>query len=95
LKLVRDKIPDIIKKQTGKSCKYYVADETEFKLRLYNKMYEELQEFITKPSAEEAADIFDVLIALIRAHGIEAEDMFNWSDKKSIEKGAFWKRIIL
>jgi len=93
MKLVRDKIPDIIEK-SGKKCKYYVADETEYKLRLYNKMYEELQEFIQNPCAEEAADIFDVLIAMIRAHGVEAQDMFDWSDKKSADKGSFWKRII-
>ena len=94
MKLVRDKIPEIIEK-SGKQCDYYVADQTEYKLRLYNKMYEELQEFIENPCAEEGADIFDVLIAMLRAHNIEAEDMFNCSDKKTTERGGFWKRIIL
>ena len=58
MKLVRDKIPDIIK-ENGKKCKYHVADHSEYKASLYEKMREELDEFIDTPCYEEAADIYE------------------------------------
>ena len=44
MKLVRDKIPQIIK-EAGKRCKHHTADIKEFKDRVYDKMSEELDEF--------------------------------------------------
>ena len=55
-KLVRDKIPTIIK-ENGSKCKFHVADQQEFEEKLYEKLQEELVEFVGKPSAEEFADM--------------------------------------
>ena len=48
-KLVRDKIPEIIKEQ-GKTCEFYVADKEEYGRRLIEKMREEISEFEEDPS---------------------------------------------
>ena len=44
-KLVRDKIPEIIK-ETGAQCEYHVATGEDLKQALYNKLTEEINEFI-------------------------------------------------
>ena len=62
MKLVRDKIPQIIE-ESGRSCEYHVASHDEYKTRLYEKMREELDEFIEAPCEEEAADMYEVLQA--------------------------------
>ena len=49
MKLVRDNIPDIINSD-GKDCKYHYAGEEEFKTYLFEKLREELVEFIEKPN---------------------------------------------
>ncbi len=54
-KLVRDRIPDIIKQRGGKPITH-IADEKEYEEALKLKLHEEVGEFLEKPSAEEAAD---------------------------------------
>ena len=67
MKLVRDKIPNIIE-ESGKECEYHTATYDEYKLSLYAKMQEELGEFIESPCAEEAADMYEVLRAICLLH---------------------------
>ena len=47
MKLVRDNIPGIIN-ISGKTCEYHFADHDEYLASLYEKMREELDEFIEK-----------------------------------------------
>ena len=58
MKLVRNQIPEIIE-QDGSSCRHHTADLLELKTMLYEKMHEELSEFIELPSLEEAADMYE------------------------------------
>ena len=44
-KLVRDKIPDIIRRSGGK-CVTHIADSDELRARLIDKLYEEVGEFV-------------------------------------------------
>jgi predicted house-cleaning noncanonical NTP pyrophosphatase (MazG superfamily) len=93
-KLVRDKIPNIIKKDGVKS-KFHVADEKEYRQKLNEKLREEVEEFIEKPSAEEIADVLEVIEAIARINGIGIEDIKEQKLTKRSLRGGFSKRIIL
>src|SRR5437588_4774560 len=54
-KLVRDKIPEIIKAD-GKECETRVLGDKEYLLRLHKKLEEELREYYEKESIDELAD---------------------------------------
>jgi predicted house-cleaning noncanonical NTP pyrophosphatase (MazG superfamily) len=94
VKLVRDFIPRIIE-ENGKSCKYYIADNKEYKERLFEKMYEELEEFIESPSVEEAGDMYEVFMAILQLHKLDFVDMINAAHDKKINRGGFSDKIIL
>ena len=62
-KLVRDKIPQIIRDNGGK-CTLRILDEDEYKRELINKLYEEIEEFEDRWEEEKLADILEVLHAI-------------------------------
>jgi len=93
-KLVRDKIPEIIY-ESGKIADYYTAGQDEYKISLYAKMKEELEEFANDPCVEEAADMWEVFIAICKVHEISLSDVFNIADDKAADRGKFDKGIIL
>ena len=94
MKLVRDKIPDIIKKD-GKECVYHVANYNEYKFRLYEKLREEIDEFINTPCKEEAGDIYEVFVTILRLHEIDFSDVVFAAHDKKRSKGGFFEKIIL
>ena len=94
VKLVRDNIPKIIK-DSGKSCKYHVADCDEYKLRLYTKMGEELAEFISTPCYEEAADMWEVFRAICELHQLDLDYIKFVALEKERKRGAFKDKIVL
>ncbi len=104
MKLVRDKIPEIIKKQTG-SCDYRKCKTEEEYLKLiYDKLFEEANEFLEKPSTEELIDIITVCIAILKKKGIfddsySLNDIFvcleNKYNSKVKERGEFKEGYIL
>ena len=94
MKLVRDNIPDIINSD-GKECKYHYAGEEEFKTYLFEKLREELVEFIEKPSVEEAADMYEAFTEILFVHGIQLENVKSYASFKRYERGGFQARIIL
>jgi predicted house-cleaning noncanonical NTP pyrophosphatase (MazG superfamily) len=61
-KLVRDKIPEIIK-QRGDNLEgiTHIADEAEYWQKLKEKFQEELDEFMEAENKEEIADIYEVI----------------------------------
>ena len=63
-KLVRNKIPEIIK-ESGRKCSYTVASKEEMKALLFEKLREESLEFIENPCVQEAADIYEVFLAIL------------------------------
>ena len=93
-KLVRDKIPDIIR-EDGKTCEYHVAGYDEYKMRLYEKLREELDEFINTPCYEEAADMYEVLSSIFELHEINMIRVELTVLDKREERGGFVNRIIL
>lgn len=93
-KLIRDRIPEIIAK-TGKTVSYRILNEEEFKNALEEKLDEEVIEFHESKSAEEIADILEVVNAIIKANGYHRITVFKERMKKKIFKGGFRRRAFL
>ena len=93
-KLVRDKIPEIIKIR-GDVPFVHIADEKEYEGALRTKLGEEVKEFLADPSVEEVADILEVLRAICELKGVEINNLEEVRKKKVEERGGFKQRIIL
>jgi len=94
-KLIRDRIPQIIKDAGGTGQRYHVADHDEYIQRLFEKMREELDEFVEDPCLEEAADMYEVFMTILREYRLDFADVvFKAYDKKE-ERGGFQERIVL
>ena len=93
-KLVRDNIPEIIKKD-GKSAKVHIADDVEYDKRLKEKLLEEANEFAESGNPEELADVLEVVYAIARNKVIHKVQLESIVQKKRNEKGSFEKRIVL
>jgi predicted house-cleaning noncanonical NTP pyrophosphatase (MazG superfamily) len=94
MKLVRNQIPEIIE-ESGKSCTHHLADLLELKSRLYEKMHEELDEFVEVPSLEEAADMYEVLRTIVWVHNMSMEDVIMTAESKRQKRGGFSDGVIL
>lgn len=93
-KLVRDKIPEIIKAK-GKLPITHIAAAGEYGEALERKLHEEVAEFLENPSAEEAADILEVLHAICVLKNVDLSSLEAVRRKKAEERGGFGQRIIL
>lgn len=93
-KLVRDKIPKIIKKE-GKRPIIDILDDEEFEIFLERKLDEEVKEYHDSKEAEELADILEVLITLAKIKGLSFADLVELQTKKAVNKGGFTKKIFL
>ncbi len=93
-KLVRNKIPEIIAAD-GRNCVYTIASQEEMKKLLFDKLEEESEEFLKKPCVEEAADMYEVFLAILNHWGIDFLDVVNHSYYKRDDRGSFDARIIL
>lgn len=96
-KLVRDKIPEIIKAK-GEEPITRELNLNEYKIALETKLKEECQEVITangEERIEEIADALEVLKALAKLEGATLEDVIVVANRKNVKRGAFEKRIFL
>ena len=93
-KLVRDKIPEIIKNKGGVSVTH-IADDVEYWEKLKEKLQEEVNEFMEDQSIEEVADILEVIDAICDFKNFSREELQKIKDEKAGERGRFKKKIIL
>ena len=93
-KLVRDKIIEIIKSRKARAL-FHIADDQEYKTRLYEKLLEEAGEFLKDENEEELADIYEVLDAIIALKGFDRNRIEAIRANKLKDRGAFQKKIIL
>ncbi|MDO8424483.1 MAG: nucleoside triphosphate pyrophosphohydrolase [bacterium] len=93
-KLVRDKIPEYIRSKGGAPITH-VADDEEYWDKLKEKLSEEVKEFKGSESAEELADILEVLDAVVDYKKFDKEEIEKIKGKKAEEKGRFKDKIIL
>ena len=93
-KLVRDRIPEIIEK-SGKKAVVEKLDDEDYKKFLNEKLSEELQEYLETDSADELADLVEVVYSILKYKGIEITDFHGLRKKKAEERGAFENRLLL
>lgn len=93
-KLVRDKIPEIIK-ASGKECEIEIASMEERYKLLENKLQEEVGEFLEDKNLEELADIMEVLFGLADILGYSEEELLKARNKKKEERGGFKEGLVL
>ncbi|NRD79779.1 nucleoside triphosphate pyrophosphohydrolase [Bacillus sp. BRMEA1] len=97
-KLVRDKIPDIIK-STGKKYSLKQLNNKEYIQALQKKAFEELNEYINSntnnEAFEELADLLEVIHAFAEYHGGSFEMVEDIRIKKLSERGGFKEKIFL
>jgi len=97
-KLVRDGIPDLIRAR-GAEPATRVLDGAEFDAALRDKLVEEALEVrsATGPAdvLAEAADVYEVLIAVAEHLGVSLETIAEAARQKRAERGAFGERIWL
>ncbi len=93
-KMVRDNICRLIK-ESGQVPHYHIANAEEYDQMLLDKMIEELEEFRENPCIEEAADMYEVWLAILNRWGMVPLDVASCGNKKRKEKGGFFDGYIL
>lgn len=95
-KLVRDRIPDIIR-QAGNRPATRIAADAELPALLEEKLVEELAE-LQEPGAnraEELADILEVVLAMAAREGLSPGQLYALRHKKRDERGGFDDGVVL
>lgn len=91
-KLVRDRIPEIIKAD-GKSPITRILSEDEYLQELDTKLNEEVAEYQADKSIEEIADVLEVLFTICEARGYSIEQLMKVKQDKQDKRGGFKERI--
>ena len=93
-KLVRDKIPEIIKNK-GAVPITHIASDDEYWQKLKEKLQEEINEFMKDENAEELADILEVIYTIRDYKKIDKNELELLRKKKAEERGGFKDKIII
>ena len=97
-KLVRDRIPEIIKK-SGKKFTVETLNHARYILELKNKLTEELGEYQEAPNDEEAleelADMLELIYCLADVHGASIEELEQIRKDKAEKRGGFKEKLFL
>ncbi len=97
-KLVRDKIPDIIRKN-GEKPITRILDDDEYKEELRHKVVEEAMELRNAKNRDETlkelADVSEAIIALTKTYGFFPADLEAEMHTRRLERGGFEGRIYL
>ncbi|WP_054026567.1 nucleoside triphosphate pyrophosphohydrolase [Bacillus sp. FJAT-28004] len=97
-KLVRDRIPEIIKEQ-GNTLSTRILENEEYLNELRTKLQEETNEYLEAESSaeaiEELADIMELLYALAEVYGVTSEMLEQIRAEKAEKRGGFKERVYL
>ncbi len=97
-KLVRDKIPELLDKNGGETETEILSEEKYIKC-LYEKLGEECKEVIETKSREdlieELADLYEVILSLIKVKNISMEEIETTRIQKREKRGGFDSKIFL
>lgn len=92
-KLIRDKLPELIKTKNGTYLDCITLSETDFIDALKRKLVEEANEVLTAESQEEVikeiADVLEVLDGIYRLMNISMQQILQEKLSKREEKGGF------
>lgn len=93
-KLVRDKVPKIIR-DTGRDVAIRVLEDHEYLSALQAKLHEEAKEFEQTKDIEELADILEVIRAIALTVGVDLLELERLRAEKYSERGGFEHRVFL
>lgn len=97
-KLIRDKIPEMIK-MTGKNANVAILSDDDYVKELKRKMQEELQEYLEadndQDALEELADLLELIHSLATVHGSRIEEVEKVREQKAEQRGGFNDKIFL
>lgn len=93
-KAIRDKIPEIIKKD-GYSCNVKTMSNEDFLVEIEKKLSEEVTEYQNDKNPEELADILEVIYRIAQLRGISKEELEKIRIKKVKERGGFEDNLFL
>lgn len=98
-KLVRDKIPEIIKKE-NKEPQIKILNEKDYIRELIYKLNEESKEIkdVYKDKekvVEEIADVLEIIDGIINFYKIDKKQLLKIKDIKRKERGGFKKKLYL
>jgi predicted house-cleaning noncanonical NTP pyrophosphatase (MazG superfamily) len=96
VKLVRDRIPEIVSRDRGKKeAAWRRAGRQEFVRLLRRKLQEEVDEYLESGKVEELADILEVLRALAGTGGLTPRDLETVRRRKARARGGFQGRKVM
>ncbi len=96
-KLIRDRIPEIIKSNKGK-YETKVLNDNEFETELKKKLLEEVKELISAKSGEELnelADVLEIVKSLASHYKISFNELQKYQLEKRRKRGGFKKKLFL
>ena len=96
-KLIRDRIPEIIEAE-GKRFDIEIMSDVEYRLALLTKLSEEAQEAsraTPEKLATELADLYEVIDAVMGAHGIDQDTVLGIQRERRSQRGGFEQRLKL
>ena len=99
-KLVRDNIPEVVGKLTGKEVKTRILeDDKEYSKFLLKKVEEEAHELAMAEGkehvAEEVADVLELIDAILEFYELDVETVQKIQKEKAQKRGGFKKRILM
>lgn len=93
-KLVRDRIPEIIK-NNGEFPIVHEASNSEYEIKLKEKLLEEVNEYLQSEKIEELADLLEVIYAICDNNNLSVEELEKIRRNKAEKRGKFLDKIIL
>lgn len=96
-KLVRNRIPEIIRAE-GRAPLVRVLNGEEYAAALRTKLEEEVQELLAADPSEvldEAADVLEVVLTMLRELGQTQDDLLKAAEAKRSTPGGFGQRFWL
>lgn len=96
-KLIRDRIPEIIRR-TGRECEVKKMSQSEYHQALLDKLVEEAKEAaeaIPDNLVEELADVYEVIDAILANLKIDKDVVLAKQEQKRKEKGGFTRKLRL
>ncbi|MDD4901428.1 MAG: nucleoside triphosphate pyrophosphohydrolase [Patescibacteria group bacterium] len=99
-KLVRDKIPEIIKADGAGKPQVRILDDREFIIELLKKLLEEARELIEAKDdkhelVKEIGDVYEVIDAVMEYYKIDKGQVSKLQDERRNQRGGFKKKIFL
>lgn len=93
-KVIRDKIPEIIR-SSGRECTLKSLDDETFLPELEKKLHEEIDEYIDSQDVEELVDIMEVVYRIAQLRGYSKAELERIRMQKQVNKGAFMRNLYL